>query len=244
MNIDVSEEKLNAFIDDELDAEEKDNLFTLIETNPVLAHQVCELRSIKELVRHGHVHLEPPVRARHYPTHWFRSSQYLVAGLMMALGLGLGWMAHAWSESDSGMQLVQAQPWSLRPVSLAGVTQDMHKIVLHLDSAEPAKIKTLLDDVDYLTQPRDGVAHPVQVEVIASHYGLNMLRSDITPYTSRLNELAANHPNVVFVACNQTIQRLSKEGAVVKLMPNTRIAPTATEEIVTRLHGGWTYIKV
>lgn len=244
MNSEVSDEQLNAFVDGELDVEEKDSLFALIETNSVLAHQVCELRAIKELVRHGHVHLEPPAAPGKYSSLRFYSSRYLVAGLMLALGLGLGWVGHDWSKPAAGAQLAQAQAWSLRPVSLAGVTQDMHKIVLHLDSAEPAKIKTLLDDVDYLTQYRDGVAQPVQVEVIASHYGLNMLRTDITPYATRLSELAANHPNVVFVACNQTIQRLNKEGAVIKLVPNTRIAPTATEEIVTRLHGGWTYIKV
>ena len=250
MNPDISYEQLNAFIDDELDMAEKDLLFAQFEADPEVAQQVCDLRAVKELVRHGYA--EPPVLARKEWARKFHVPTSLVAGAMLALGVTLGWLGHDWSSPAPAEQMAQAQPLpriefpdgALRPVSLAGVSKDVHKVVMHVDSADPAKFKTLLDDVDYLTQHQAALGQTVQVEVIASHYGLNMLRSDVTPYAARINDLIQSHPNVIFVACNQTMHRLDKEGVKVKLLPHTRVTPTAIEEIVNRLQGGWTYIKV
>lgn len=248
MNQEISNEQLNAFVDGELDLPEKDGVFAMLEADAELAQEVCELRTIKELMRHGYA--EPPALPRKDWARKFDVPQSLVAGVMLVLGLSLGWMGHDWNRPGQVMQLAQAQPKTyirsgeLLPVSLAGVTEDMHKIVMHVDTSDPAKIATLLDDVQFLAQHKAVHGQPVQVEVIASHNGLSMLRTDVTPYAGRVKTLVDNYPNVVFVACNQTIQRLNKEGVKVKLLPHTRVAPTATEEIVNRLHGGWTYIKV
>ena len=247
MKTKISNEQLNAFVDGELDVPEKDSLFSMLESDADLVQKVCELRAVKELVRHGYTEL-PGLASKPDWAQQFYVPQSLVAGVMLVLGLTLGWMGHGWNQPQPVMQAAHAMPQleagALRPVSLAGVTEDMHKIVLHVDSADPAKFKTLLDDVDFLTQHQAALGLPVQVEVVASSYGLNLLRTDVTPYAARVRALVDQHPNVVFVACNQTMQRLHKEGVNVKLLPHTRVAPTATEEVVNRLHSGWTYIKV
>lgn len=248
MKPEISNEQLSAFVDDELDIPEKDGLFSMLGSDPKLAQQVCELRTLKELVRHGYTQL-PDMNSKSLWTKRFHAPQSLVAGVVLMLGLTLGWVGHDWSQPQPVTRLVHGishplDTGALRPVSLSGVTEDMHKIVLHVDSADPAKFKTLLDDVDFLTQHQAALGLPVQVEVVASSYGLNLLRTDVTPYAARVRALVDQHPNVVFVACNQTMQRLHKEGVNVKLLPHTRVAPTATEEVVNRLHSGWTYIKV
>jgi intracellular sulfur oxidation DsrE/DsrF family protein len=246
MNTEVSNAQLNAFIDNELDVAEKDQLFTRIQTDMGLANQACDLRAIKELVRHGYA--EPPEATR---SEWVRKSiipKSLAAGVMLALGLSLGWMMHDLHQADNRIQFAQNQtntlPNNFDLVSLAGVTEDTHKLLMHIDSAEPAKFKALLDDIEALTQHQAALGQPIQVEVVASHAGLGMLRTDVTPYAQRIGALEAQHPNVKFVACNQSIQRLSEAGVKVSLLPNTQITPNATEEVVHRLHDGWSYIKV
>ncbi|MDR3391514.1 MAG: hypothetical protein P4L77_07220 [Sulfuriferula sp.] len=246
MNPEISNEQLNAFIDGELDIPEKDSLFVMLETDPDLAHQICELRAVKELVRHGYAEQRPSAQRD-----WVRKfyvPQSLVAGVMLILGLTMGWLGRDLDRPAAAMPLAQFQPrlqaGALRPVSLAAVTQDMNKIVMHVDSANAARFGMLLDDVEYLTEHQMVNGHPVQIEVLASHKGLSMLRADVTPYAARIKALVKRHPNVTFVACNQTIQQLTRDGVKVRLVPHTLVAPAATEEIVARLRGGWTYIKV
>ena len=54
----ISEEFLNAFVDDQLDGTEKSQTFDAIEHDEVLKQRVCELRGLKEQMRHAYEH--PP----------------------------------------------------------------------------------------------------------------------------------------------------------------------------------------
>lgn len=242
MKSEVSQEQLNAFIDGELDLVEKDRLFVALEKDPELAHQLCALRAVKEMVSHGYA--EPPPAYQKNMARQFGASHYLVTGMVLVLGLVIGWFGRDWNNPQRPAQPALNQAGMQRPVSLAGIKADTRKIVLHVDSDQPGKLKALLDDVDYLLQHERVKGQPVQVEVIANSSGLDLLRADVTPYAARIEKLARQHTNISFVACGQTMRRLSKEGVKVKLLPETRVAPTAVGEIINRLQHGWTYIKV
>lgn len=242
MKPEISQEQLNAFIDGELDLIEKDRLFVALAGNPELAHQLCNLRAVKEMVSHGYA--EPPAVHRNNRPRQFTVSHYLATGMVLVLGLTVGWLGRDWQSPSRPAQLTQKNGDMSRPVNLAGVKADTRKIVLHVDSAQPVKLKTLLDDVDYLLQHQTAADRPVQVEVIANNYGLDLLRADVTPYAARIDELARRHTNISFVACGQTMRRLTKEGIKVELLPQVRVAPTAIGQIINRLQQGWTYIKV
>jgi len=242
MKPEISQEQLNAFIDGELDQTEKDRLFVALDGNPELAQRLGALRAVKEMVNHGYA--EPPPAPRSKRPRRFAVPHYLAAGIVLVLGLAMGWMGRGWSSPPRPVQFAQNHAGMLRPISLAGVTADTRKIVLHLDSDQPVKLKTLLDDVDYLLRHQTTQGRPVQVEVIANNYGLDLLRADITPYAARIDDLAQHHANISFVACGQTMHRLTKEGVKVELLPQVRVAPTAIGQIINRLQHGWTYIKV
>ncbi len=51
---DISEERINAFIDGELDATERNEIFEALGGDTALSQQVCELRQLSELVRHAY----------------------------------------------------------------------------------------------------------------------------------------------------------------------------------------------
>jgi len=240
MKPEISQEELNAFIDGELDLIERDRLFVALEDNPDLAHQLCELRAVKAMVSHGYE--EPPPAHQQPRPRRYSASQYLATGMVLVLGLAVGWFGRDWNSSQRSFN--QNHAVMQRPVSLSGLKTDTRKIVLHIDSDHPVKLQTLLDDVDYLLQHQKAIGHPVQIEVIANNYGLDLLRTDVTPYAARIERLARQHANISFVACGQTMRRLGQEGVKVKLLPETRVAPTAIGEIINRLQHGWTYIKV
>lgn len=242
MKPDISAEQINAFIDNELALPEKDSMFAALEGNPELVHQLCALRAVKEMVNHGYAEL-PPANRKAKP-HKPGIQTYCWSGaLMLAMGLAFGWLARDWNDPVlPAAQAARAQWENIPGTNLAGVAADHRKIILHVDSAEPVKLKALLDNVDLLLaqQSKD---KPVQLEVIANNYGVNLLRTDVTPYAARIEALTRQHANIRFVACGQTIHRLTAEGIKVDLLPQARIAPTAIGQIVYRLQHGWTYIK-
>lgn len=241
MKPDISTEQMNAFIDNELALPEKDSMFAALEGNPELVHQLCALRAVKEMVNHGYAEL-PPTNRKTKPHKLGIHSYYWSGGLMLAMGLALGWLVRDWNDPGPVAQVAKAQ-WEAFPgTNLAGVAADHRKIVLHVDSAEPVKLKTLLDDIDFLLAQQSN-DKPVQLEVIANNYGVNLLRTDVTPYAARIEALTRQHANISFIVCGQTIHRLTAEGIQVDLLPQARIAPTAIGQIVHRLQHGWTYIK-
>ncbi len=242
MSKEISQEQLNAFIDGELDVAEKEEMFARLQHDPAVSHQLCELRAVKEMLSHGYA--EPPAPVKRHTDRTFGWGHMLAASLLLMIGLASGWLGRDWIKPTLPLAFAQNQSAHFMPVSLTTVSPDANKIILHLDSADPGKLKTLLDDVDYLVQARRASNQSVHVEVIANSYGLDLLRKDVTPYAARIEALARQHANVSFIACGQTIRRLDKEGVRVELLPETKVAQTAVGHIINRLQHGWTYIKV
>jgi intracellular sulfur oxidation DsrE/DsrF family protein len=84
----------------------------------------------------------------------------------------------------------------------------------------------------------------MQLEIIANSRGINLLRTGVSPHAERIAHMKQRHANLHWVACGQSIARFTQDGEQVVLLPATRTAPTAIEEIVTRLQQGWTYVRV
>jgi len=95
----------------------------------------------------------------------------------------------------------------------------------------------LLDDAD-----RQG--RTMQLEVIANSHGRDLLRAGQSPYAERIARMSRRHANLQWVACGQTIARITGEGQKVELLPAARTAPSAIGEIITRLQQGWTYVQI
>jgi intracellular sulfur oxidation DsrE/DsrF family protein len=80
------------------------------------------------------------------------------------------------------------------------------------------------------------------MEIVANGSGLDILRADVSQYAQRIEALRANYPNLTLVACGLTVQRLRDQGVVVRRIPNTVVSTSALEQIVRRIHEGWTYV--
>lgn len=239
---DISEEMLHALLDSELEPAEAERLYARIGEDETLANQVCVLRGIKDMVRLAYSH--PPIAAGGWQ-HPLRDGpgwrQTIAAGLLLTVGVGAGWLMHG---SEPVARLAEGKPGGQKPVWLAAGEPDASKILLHIDSGSPQKFVALLDKAELLlTAARQRNAN-LQVEVVANSHGLNLLRTDRSPYARRIATLTKNNENLRFMVCAQTVARFTREEGRVVLLPEAQIAPTAIGEIVGRLQQGWTYIKV
>jgi hypothetical protein len=243
MNTVVSDETLNAFIDGELDVSESEALLARIREDKELSQRVCILRGLQSMVRLAYI--EPPVadsrKSRTAPRR--QLMQRCAYGCLVLLaGLSGGWVLRG-QEPQAVAALPAAVSSGYQVVSLARKA-DPNRVMLHLDSAAPAKMQAVLDQAERLLDEADRQGRAMQLEVIANSRGLNLLREGHSPYAERMARMKQRHANLHWVACGQSIARLRNDGEQVMLLPDTQTTPTAINEIVTRLQQGWTYVRV
>jgi len=240
-NKNISEEYLNSYVDDQLDSSEKIQAFDIIRQNESLKERVCELRGIKEAVQYAYNQPPPYMRPaikqlRPRTTHF----QYLAACLLLCAGGVSGWLMHSWSGSDNGQDVSTIIQAAQRIDTIA----ETRKVIVHVSNSNPTRVKAALDETESLLESYKHANRQIQVEVIANKRGVDMLRSDVSRYDGRISLMQGKYPNLSFLVCGQTISKLKNEGESVKLLPHTRIATSAADQINMRLRQGWGYVRI
>lgn len=235
----LTTEQLHAYLDGELAAEERARVLAMLESDPECRMRACELRTLKDLIKGAYTEVpgvspqvSSPSRAG------FRGA--MVASLVLALGLGGGWLARDNMPPVPGQERMADLPGGYHAIALAEQV-DPGKIILHLDSGDRGRLVQVLDLAEKLLS-RHGPA--ARVEIVANSYGLDLLRADVTPLAPRIGDMAKRHANLSFVACGQTVARLKREGIRVELLADAHMASSAINEIMTRMGQGWVYVKV
>ena len=237
----ISDEFLNAFVDDQLDGAEKSDTFDAIERDDVLKERVCELRGLKERMRHAYEHPPVPGRAA-VKGRRLRAShlQALAACLLLCIGAASGWFAHTWTGMGGDREMTRM----LQSVQRNDVGVEPQKIIVHVGSSNPVRLKTALDETESLLDSYRRSNRKLQVEIVANGGGVDLLRADVSPYAKRIGLMQEKYPNLGFLACGQTIQKLQDKGVDVKLLPHTAVASSAVDQITLRLKQDWVYIRV
>jgi intracellular sulfur oxidation DsrE/DsrF family protein len=240
----ISDETLHAFVDGELDVAESERLIARMRDDKDLAQRVCALRSLQTMVRLAYV--EPPVpdgrKLSATPRRRFMQ-RCAFACLAVFVGLSAGWTLRG-AEPQAVANVPAAMPDGYQMVSLKHAA-DPNRVLLHIDSAAPGKMKAVLDQAEYFLEAADRQGRAVQLEILANSRGLDLLLADHSPYAARMARMKQRYGNNLhWVACGQSVARLRSDGEKVVLLPATQTAPTAIKEIVTRLQQGWTYVRV
>lgn len=231
-NAEVSDEMLNAFADDELDATEKARLLNRMAEDVALRGRVCQIWQMKELLRGAYPQTEVPAPRRHGRASRFaRYGQALAASLILGLGAAMGWFAHGGLGDPAELHLSQQQ-------------MAEGKVILHLDTSDPERLRVAVNEAERLTAEKDKSGHLIQVELVANGGGLDLLRDGVSPYADRLENLARVRGNLSLLACATAIEKARASGADVKLLPHVIVTSSALDQIMLRLQQGWTYIQI
>lgn len=231
-----SDEFLNAFVDNQLAPEEKSDAFLAISRDEALNRRVCELRKVRDLVQLACA--EPPAPARpRAPSRdrrWRRGLQS-AAALVLGLGLVLGW----------GLQRDFPGPGPRQSALTAETPLKGIKVMLHLNSGDPQRMAEALDDAEELLRYYRSTHQIARVEIITNGGGINLLRADTSPYKERIRQLYRDWNNLVFVACQNALDRVKREqGKQIELLPEAVVIDSAVAQIMRRQHQGWAYIQV
>ncbi len=243
----ISDEHLNAFVDNQLDADEKSRILSAINADDELSRRTCELRRLRELVQHAYDAPPPPPHRQGLGNRGFGWRQAVAASLLLVLGGTMGWVGHAQQQQPLNMQAMYLdEEKAFQTANLAQAPmRGERKILLHISSAEPAKLERALDTAEQLLATYSKLHQPIELELVANAGGLNLLRADVSPYAERVRKLQRQYENLTFLACQTAMDRLQREKNLSpQLLPEAIITPSALEEILNRLQQGWMYISV
>lgn len=231
MSTEVSDEILGAYVDNELDPVERAAILECITADARLRARACELWQLKQMIRGAYPLPRQKDAATRCTPALPRWSMALAASLLLALGTASGWFMHGRIDVERlAMQQIEA------------IRMENSHVVLHLFSDEPARMKAALNMAEQLADTRDNNGEPLQVEFIANGPGLHLLRTNGSPYATRIAALR-NHSNLRLIACREAMGRLRERGIDVTLLPGVEEAASAESQLAARLTQGWKYIQ-
>ena len=222
----TDDSRLNALADGELDSIESQALLNDLEQNPEMHRALCDIHLLKDMM---HVAYPQP----HKTTFTQPGRKGLFAALaasivFLAVGFISGKMFFT-DEMNNHFALSQVEP-------------SPNKVVLFLGFDDDEKFIKAMDQAETIMQQYQGKT--AQVDIVASGSGLDFLRTSTTPHAERIRNLAATYSTLDFIACNQTIAKLKKEGKQVDIVNEAHVAPSAVQFVVDRLQQGWSYIEI
>lgn len=228
----ISDEQLNAFVDQQLDQEDRERVLEATVRDQQLAAEVYSLYQMKELVQQAY--REPPLSPVAKNPLQRRSSIFRWAA-MLIIGVLSVVTGYQWTSGNNFVQQTFVDARGIQSAHLTG-----KRVLLHIDSNDPARIAAAMHTVDMLMKEQ----RPAKIEVVANGAGLVMLRQG-SPHAAGISSLSTRYANLEFKACGFAMEATRlKEGRPVILVPQAEKVDAALNEILRRLQAGWVYIKV
>lgn len=238
----VTDEQLNALLDNEIDAEEQAHLMEAIAASELLQQRYEALRETRSLYIQAYDEVPPPVLLPQKSNWTFRfGAMGIAASIMLLVGLYLGWLFEPFVPHGSA---VDTTPKRIQ--SLAEINPNLPQsstILLHISTADKARVDNDLKMAETLLTNASKKNKPLKLEIVANVEGLNILRKG-SPFASKIKSLSEQYSNVRFLACGIAKKTAAlKEGKPIELLPEAVDIPAALDQILKRLKEGWTYVR-
>ncbi|MGB1108750.1 MAG: hypothetical protein ACPG4N_00245 [Gammaproteobacteria bacterium] len=246
----IESSRLHCLVDGEVDLEERTEIMSVLDEDESQRTQACLLYHQKELIRMAYEDVEPP-RSRQR-RNWTLGA--LAASMILAITAGLGFQL---MKTDP-VQQAGVAPTVLDDASrlvlldsdgsgqtLADPARDETRIVFQLTNPEVAKATEVLDEIEGVLDLYASEHKPLRVELVAHGDGLGHLRTRLTHHAERIGELSQRFSNLTFVACENTIERISNEqGFHVEVLPQVVVIQSGVNHVAQRQREGWAYIHL
>ncbi|WP_299876109.1 hypothetical protein [uncultured Cocleimonas sp.] len=253
----LSDETLNALVDNEFPAAERSELLAHLQTDKVSKERACEISYLKDRVKTAYSDIPQPtsqVKVKIAKRHLYRMvSSVFFALVVVALAVvGLNGTYNSennrsttqTASSNDSQRLVVLDPDG-RAQNLSQNNSEELRVVFHVSSTTRLSANELLDDIEGLLEQSIKDNQKIRVEVVAHAEGLDLLRERLSTEKPRITALSKQYPELTFVACLNTIDRIKRENGIdVKLISEAESTQSGVAYVVMRLQQGWLYIQV
>jgi len=200
---DFNEDKLNLFIDGQLDSEEMDEIRHAMLDDKELRERVCQLKAVRELVGYAYSDVpSSPFELTEQNKHRSIFAKAIAASVTLVVGVLLGWSTYEYS--PNAVQAVSAENTFQYVANHVNADHQQRKIILHIDSGDMQVVNAALNEADQLIATYRKANTPIKLDLITNKAGINMLRPGVSPYIERVQKLI-NDDGVSVYACQRSI---------------------------------------
>ncbi len=120
----------------------------------------------------------------------------------------------------------------------------MHKVAIHVDENDPARMNMALNNVANVNKYYESIGESVEIELVAYGPGLHMFRSDTSPVKDRISVLSLEIDNLTFSACGNTHNAMQKKaGKDIVLIDEANVVPSGVVQLITLQEQGYAYVR-
>lgn len=213
-----SVEELNAFVDDQLSANDRARVLELLSHDTALQKRVAEIQQTRNLLRHAYKHPPQP----HYSSRnaLFLKGNKIALAVSLVLGIVLGSLLHLLAGKTPGLF----------------ATTSPKGVVIQVSEADPAKWEMALINARNVRKAYSD--KNVGVEIVAYGPGLKMLRKD-SSVAAGLDEAKRNGVKLLACGNTMTMTHTSRD----ELNRSVDIVPAGIVEIMERQKEGYAYVR-
>ena len=244
----VSEEMLNIFADDELDAKEREQVLVEQMHNEDVARAICEIRLLKDLVKSARPQVDNTYTSGKTYKQRHLNKWMMVASVVLVITAVMVTLLPEKTNNAGQVKSTTATEQTYSDVNSFLSAQSNNpdlKIVLHIKKNNPEAYARLIRQLEYLLKTTRENSQPLRVDVVASGPGLAFVGRQTSPYARKIHLLRQEYDNLIFFACQSTLEKLNnKNNTNFKILPDVVLTASGTELIQLRKKQGWSHIVI
>ena len=121
---------------------------------------------------------------------------------------------------------------------------EKHRLALQISDNDPAKMNAVLNVAANVSKYYSDKGEEVDIQIVAFNAGLHMLREDTSPVKPRLQSFKQGMPNVSFMACENTLEAMTRnEGKEPPLVETVERVKAGVVTLIELGEKGWMIVR-
>jgi intracellular sulfur oxidation DsrE/DsrF family protein len=241
-----SDEHINAYIDGELDTDDRTRLLFDEQHDAALSQRINDARVLKEKVQLAYADLSTAgiIRNPVKRSTLFNSKRSLVAGIAILLTAAAFVLPAIIGNNEIvvAQKLIKNTPL-LQANAIAKTIGSRKKVVINISQYQADDFDNTIENIENILQEHQDDS-TFKIELVAHKAGLKALDTKTSRHVEQITLLSKRFDSFDVVACAKSMADLATAGDPIQLMKSILITPSAAEQVARRTNQGWMYLKL
>ena len=241
-----SDEHISAYIDGELDNDERARLLFDEQQDPELAKRISETRALKEKVQLAYSDISHKITS----TVSFNCADFVSKNRSLVAGIGIliitATLLIPTIKNHHDISLAKNLIKTTEAISADKINStvgDSKQVVINLSQYQPENFDNTINHIETLLIQHEN-DESFSVEIVANKNGLKALDTKTSTHAERISLLAKRYESLDIIACVKSMTDLANSGNPIKLMKEIALSPSAAEQVAKRMSDGWMFLKL